>query len=143
MSQVQAHRSTFADNRVSPIIRIDLQQLGAKAQRLIGGMSHTEHPLITVHGADTATHLVCECLKSEPIIGGGEPTADPIVRPLLLLHREKLIDGLLETTVQQQLVTGTGQARRVIRLRMAPARQVRDAEGSLELRGKVETMNAV
>ena len=66
-------------------------------------MAHAEHPLVALNQAHTASHLIGQRLKPEPLIRRREGAGQTVARPPGLLHREEMIDRLLEPAVQQQL----------------------------------------
>src|SRR5688572_25753435 len=68
---------------------------------MINNMASAEHPLITANGAHAFAHLVCECLKPEPIVSLCQSARDGFVRPFFLLHLEKFGYGLRKTPLQQ------------------------------------------
>ena len=77
------------------------QQLGADAQRIIGGMADAEHPLVAAHGAHAAAHLVGQGLEAERVVGGGQGAGDRGARPARAPAREEDVDRLLEPALQQ------------------------------------------
>jgi len=66
-------------------------------------MTGAEHPLIAAHRAHTAPDLVRECLKTQPMIGGGQRTTKPIAGAGYGLCLQKFADGLFVAPFQQHV----------------------------------------
>ena len=84
------------------------EQLAADAERVLGGVSHAEHPLVAAHGADGFPHLVGECLESELVIRGGKCGGNCVAGALGFLNGKEGIDGLGETPCEQMAVSFEG-----------------------------------
>jgi len=93
-------------------------------------MPHPEHPLIALDHPDAAADLIGERLEAEPLVGRGQGARDAVGRTLGPLHREEVIERLLEPAVQQQVEPGTRyQALARPSRRRQPARQVEPVNG--------------
>ena len=103
MREVHPHRRQFAEDRIRAV-RAAPEQLGPDAQRLVGRVSHAEHPLVAAHAADAAPHLVGQRLEGEPVVGVGERGGQPVARALPGLEREEGVDRFLEPPMEQLLV---------------------------------------
>src|SRR5206468_11362380 len=76
--EVHAHGRTLSKNRVTAVAARP-EKLGPKAQRLVGGMAHAEHPLVAADRAHAAAHLIGQRLEGQPMIRRGEGAAERIV----------------------------------------------------------------
>jgi hypothetical protein len=83
-----------------------------QAERVIGGVSGAEHPLVAADAAHTAPHLVCQRLESERFIAGGERAGYSGARTAFRLRGQEEIDRLFESPLQQVRVTRKGNRRR-------------------------------
>ncbi len=106
--EVHAHRGAFAQNRVGAVARVGPQQLRPDAQRVIGRVPHAEHPLIAAHRADAAADLVGQRLKRQPVVSRRQGARDGVAGAFRLLHRQEMINGLLEPALEQVLVAFEG-----------------------------------
>ena len=106
VGQVHAHGRGLAQDGVERLGGAALQQLATDAQRIVGGMAGAEHPLIAAHGAHAAAHLVGQRLEPQRAIAGGQGAGDGGARSGGGLRREKDVDGLLESPLQQMGVAG-------------------------------------
>ena len=68
-------------------------------------MTHPEHPLIALYHPHAAADLVRERLKTKPLVGNGQRTADAIRRALGSLHGEKVIQGFFEPAIEKKMET--------------------------------------
>ncbi len=93
----------FPKNRVTAVAA-GPEQLGPKAQRLVGGMAHAEHPLVAAHRAHAPTHLIGEGLESESMIRRGEGAGKSVARALARLGSQEVVDGFLEAAPEQVLI---------------------------------------
>jgi len=102
VGQVHAQRRLLAQDGEGPVGGL-LEQFRTDPQRLVGGMSHAEHPLVATHRADAAAHLVGQRLEGEAVVGRGQGRAEPVGRPVRLLVAEKGVDRLLEPPAEELL----------------------------------------
>ena len=102
--EVHAHRRALAQDRVGAVARSRCEQFRPEAQRVVGRVPHAEHPLVAAHRAHAAAHLVGQRLKRQPVIGRRQRAGDGVAGAFGLLHREEVVDGLLEPALQQVLV---------------------------------------
>jgi len=98
---LHAHRSRLAQDRERRIGRWASQQFRSNAQRLIGGVTDAEHPLIAAHRAHAAPHLIGQRLEPQPVIRLGQRARHGLARPLRGLCPQEDVDRLLEAPLQQ------------------------------------------
>ena len=96
-----------------------VEKFGAEAQRVVGGMSGAEHPLVAAHAAHAAAHLVGQRLEGERAVAGGQRAGDGGAGSALGLRGQEDIDGLFEAALEQVGVSGEGNRRRRRRRRGA------------------------
>ena len=104
--EIHANGRAFQQDGIA--VTIVRKELAADAQRVLGGVTHAEHPLVAAHGADGFTDLVGECLESELVIRGGKGGGDRIAGALFALRGEEGIDGLGETPREEMAVSFEG-----------------------------------
>ncbi len=78
------------------------EKFGSDAERLVGGMTDAEHPLVAADRADAAADLVGERLEPEVVIGGSERAGDAVGRRA----PEEDVNGFLEAAVEEMFVPG-------------------------------------
>ena len=71
---------------------------------MIGRVAHAEHPLVAAHRAHAAADLVGQRLKRQPVIGRRQGAGDGVAGAFGLLHRQEMVNGLLEPALEQMLV---------------------------------------
>ena len=86
MGQVHAYGRPLAKNG-EPAVFTSLEQFGPDAQRLILRMAHAKHPLVAAHRTHTATDLVGQSLKRQPMISRRQGAGNGIARALGVLYR--------------------------------------------------------
>jgi hypothetical protein len=77
------------------------EKFTAEAQRVVGGVSGAEHPLVAAYAAHAAAHLVRQRLESEGFVAGGEGARDGGTGAALRLRGQEEIDGLLEAALSR------------------------------------------
>ena len=103
VGEVHADGGAFAEDGEEVVVL--LEEFGANTQRVIGGVPHAEHPLVTADGADGFADLVGEGLEGELMVGGGEGGGDAIGGAVLILDVEEGVDGFLELAGEEVLVS--------------------------------------
>src|SRR5260370_1892990 len=108
MSQVHADGCSLTQDGED---RCVVEKLGTESQRVIGGMSGAEHPLVATYAAHAAAHLVGQRLEGERAVTGGECAGYGGAGAALGLRGQEGIDGLFEAALQQVGVSGEGDRR--------------------------------
>ena len=67
-------------------------------------MPHPKHPLVALHRAHTAPHLVREDLESEAVIGSRQGARDAIAGAGLCLSSEEDFDRFFKAPPQQEVI---------------------------------------
>src|SRR5260370_22937822 len=103
MSQVHADGCSLTQDGED---RCVVEKLGREWQRVIGGMSGAEHPLVATHAAHAAAHLVGQGLEGEQAVTGGECAGNGGAGAALGLRGQEEIDGLFEAALEQVGISG-------------------------------------
>jgi hypothetical protein len=106
VGEVHANRCPFAKDWEAVFVLFE--ELAADSKRVIGGVSHTEHPLVSADGADRFADLVCQSLESELMISGCKGGADAIGWSVLILDLKKDLDRFFEVTSEKVFVSIEG-----------------------------------
>ena len=135
MGQIHPDGGPLAEYRVGPV-GVLLQELPLQSQRVIGRVTHAEHPLVPPHQAHAPSNLVGEGLERQALIRCRESARDAVARPLGGLNGEKRVDGFLEPTGEEVLETTVGNVTVARdgdrRLNREPWRDVEALEGVQE-----------
>src|SRR5260370_13989162 len=108
MSQVHADGCSLTQDGED---RCVVEKLGTESQRVIGGMSGAEHPLVATYAAHATAHLVGQRLEGERAIAGGEGAGYGGAGTALGLRGQEEIDGLFEAALEQVGISGEGNRR--------------------------------
>ena len=111
MREVHAHWRALTQNRVGAVERVSPEQFRPQAQGVIGRVPHAKHPLVAAHRPHTASDLVSQRLERQPVVGRRQGTRDSVAGTLRSLHRQKVVNGLFESALQQVLVALEGNER--------------------------------
>ena len=111
MRQVHAHRRGFAEDGEERVRGPPRKHLRPDAQRVIGGVAGAEHPLVTLHGAHAAAHLVGQRLESQRAVTGGQSARYRRVWPRRGLSGQEHVESLVEAAFQQAGVARVGNRR--------------------------------
>jgi len=83
-----------------------LEEFGPKAQGLVGGVAHAEHPLVAADRADAAADLVGEGLEGQAVIGRRQGAGDGVAGASGLLHGQEMVDGFFKPPAEEVFVAG-------------------------------------